>query len=168
MDGWMKQDAEFEGSFHNGERVYGRVLWHPSNELSPGYRLSIEKLYLCAGRDGYVPLFEPNAERPQFGCLENSQRLKYRLLLLVESHFLIGILFSCQKVFIDGWRLFYRIARTPTEVTRTFRDCPWMRNLPVKWTNCAQEWPICRAWTASFSVSIHYSNWSREFVGFSK
>lgn len=78
-----KKDAEFEGSFHNGERVYGRVLWHPSNELSPGYRLSIEKLYLCAGRDGYVPLFEPNAERPQFGCLENSQRLKYRLLLLV-------------------------------------------------------------------------------------
>lgn len=76
------KDAEFEGSFHNGERVYGRVLWHPSNELSPGYRLSIEKLYLCAGRDGYVPLFEPNAERPQFGCLENSQRLKYRLLLL--------------------------------------------------------------------------------------
>jgi hypothetical protein len=96
MDGWMKQDAEFEGSFHNGERVYGRVLWHPSNELSPGYRLSIEKLYLCAGRDGYVPLFEPNAERPQFGCLENSQRLKYRLLLLVESQFL---LFSCQKSF---------------------------------------------------------------------
>ncbi|XP_057381732.2 extracellular matrix organizing protein FRAS1-like [Daphnia carinata] len=76
------KDAEFEGSFHNGERVYGRVLWHPSNELSPGYRLWIEKLYLCAGRDGYVPLFEPNAERPQFGCLENSQRLKYRLLLL--------------------------------------------------------------------------------------
>lgn len=86
------QDAEFEGSFHNGERVYGRVLWHPSNELSPGYRLWIEKLYLCAGRDGYVPLFEPNAERPQFGCLENSQRLKYRLLLLVSDLYIfIGV-----------------------------------------------------------------------------
>lgn len=43
----------------------------------------IEKLYLCAGRDGYVPLFEPNADQPQYGCLESSQRLKYRLLLLV-------------------------------------------------------------------------------------
>ena len=33
MNGWLKQDAEFEDSFHNRERVYGRVLWHPSNEL---------------------------------------------------------------------------------------------------------------------------------------
>jgi len=76
------QDAEFEGPFHSGDRVYGRVLWHPSNDLSPGYQLRIEKLYLCAGREGFVPLFDPNAQRPRYGCLEHSHRLKYRLLLL--------------------------------------------------------------------------------------
>jgi len=76
------RDAEFEGPFHNGDRVYGRVLWHPSNDLSPGYQLWIEKLYLCAGREGFLPLFDPNSERPRFGCLEDSHRLKYRLLLL--------------------------------------------------------------------------------------
>jgi len=79
------RDAEFEGPFHNGDRVYGRVLWHPSNDLSPGYQLWIEKLYLCAGREGFLPLFDPNSERPRFGCLEDSHRLKYRLLLLVNQ-----------------------------------------------------------------------------------
>ena len=89
---WIwKKDAEFEGSFQYGEQVYGRVLWHPSNELSPGYRLIIEKLYLCAGRDGYIPSFEPHSSH--YGCLENSQRLKYRLLLLVNEIDLIWLHF---------------------------------------------------------------------------
>ena len=71
------------GAFRLGESVYGRVLWNPTHDLSPGYQLRIEKLYLCAGRDSYTPVFEPTGDRPQFGCLENSPKLKYRLLLLV-------------------------------------------------------------------------------------
>ena len=86
------------GPFRSGETVYGRVLWHPSHDLSSGYKLRIEKLYLCAGRDGYVPVFDPTGERPQYGCLENSSRLKYRLLLLVKravmTHFCFNEIFS--------------------------------------------------------------------------
>lgn len=68
-------------------------------------------MYLCAGRDGYVPLFEPNAERPQFGCLENSQRLKYRLLLLVCVSFLSILWF---KIFLSN-RIWYSLHKQDRE-----------------------------------------------------
>ena len=81
---WIPQD-NFSEPFRLGQVVYGRVMWHPGHDLSPGYDLTIDKVFMCAGRDGYVPVYEPNAERPQFGCMEKSAKLKYRILLLVRK-----------------------------------------------------------------------------------
>ena len=47
-----------------------------------GYRVKIEKVLLCAGQDGYIPAFKP--DKNEFGCLIDTDRLKYRLQVLVS------------------------------------------------------------------------------------
>lgn len=70
-----------------GQTLYGRVLWNPEQNLNAGYRLQLEKVYLCTGRDGYVPFFDPTGtlynEGPQYGCIQPNKNLKHRFLLLV-------------------------------------------------------------------------------------
>lgn len=75
-----------------GQTLYGRVLWNPEQNLNAGYRLQLEKVYLCTGRDGYVPFFDPTGtlynEGPQYGCIQPNKNLKHRFLLLVPVVFL--------------------------------------------------------------------------------
>lgn len=33
-----------------GQTVYGRVSWNPEQDLQSAYKLSIQKVYLCAGK----------------------------------------------------------------------------------------------------------------------
>lgn len=72
-----------------GQTLYGRVLWSPEQNLNAAYRLQLEKVYLCTGRDGYVPFFDPTGtlynEGLQFGCIQPNKHLKHRFLLLVTS-----------------------------------------------------------------------------------
>ncbi|XP_046393643.1 extracellular matrix organizing protein FRAS1-like [Ischnura elegans] len=69
-----------------GDEVYGVVMWHPSQDLSSAYKLSIQRLYLCSGKDGYVPVYDPTGEiygkGPQYGCIQPSRNLEHRFLLM--------------------------------------------------------------------------------------
>lgn len=72
----------------SGQILYGRVLWHPEQNLNAAYKLQLEKVYLCTGKDGYVPFFDPTGtvynEGPQYGCIQPNKHLKHRFLLLVS------------------------------------------------------------------------------------
>ncbi|NXX05003.1 FRAS1 protein, partial [Larus smithsonianus] len=69
-----------------GQILYGRVLWNPEQNLNAAYKLQLEKVYLCTGKDGYVPFFDPTGtvynEGPQYGCIQPNKHLKHRFLLL--------------------------------------------------------------------------------------
>lgn len=71
----------------SGQILYGRVLWNPEQNLNAAYKLQLEKVYLCTGKDGYVPFFDPTGtiynEGPQYGCIQPNKYLKHRFLLLV-------------------------------------------------------------------------------------
>ncbi|XP_063885992.1 extracellular matrix organizing protein FRAS1-like isoform X2 [Scylla paramamosain] len=80
------QKVDYLGSFGPGQTIYGRVLWHPSQDLHSAYQVYIQRVYLCAGADGYIPTYDPTGELynegPQYGCLKPSSTLKHRFLIL--------------------------------------------------------------------------------------
>ncbi|XP_064005810.1 extracellular matrix organizing protein FRAS1 [Pogoniulus pusillus] len=79
-------EMDYKGAFSKGQILYGRVLWNPEQNLNAAYKLQLEKVYLCTGKDGYVPFFDPTGtvynEGPQYGCIQPNKHLKYRFLLL--------------------------------------------------------------------------------------
>ncbi|XP_057287145.1 extracellular matrix organizing protein FRAS1 [Pezoporus wallicus] len=79
-------EMDYKGAFSKGQILYGRVLWHPEQNLNAAYKLQLEKVYLCTGKDGYVPFFDPTGtvynEGPQYGCIQPNKHLKHRFLLL--------------------------------------------------------------------------------------
>ncbi|XP_034535025.1 extracellular matrix protein FRAS1, partial [Notolabrus celidotus] len=79
-------EMDYKGAFSMGQTLYGRVLWNPEQTLNAAYKLQLEKVYLCTGRDGYVPFFDPTGtlynEGPQYGCIQPNKQLKHRFLLL--------------------------------------------------------------------------------------
>uniref|UniRef100_H3DH31 Fraser extracellular matrix complex subunit 1 n=1 Tax=Tetraodon nigroviridis TaxID=99883 RepID=H3DH31_TETNG len=93
-------DMDYKGAFSMGQTLYGRVLWNPEQNLNAGYRLQLEKVYLCTGRDGYVPFFDPTGtlynEGPQYGCIQPNKNLKHRFLLLDRKQPDV-----CEKFFHD-------------------------------------------------------------------
>ncbi|XP_037685994.1 extracellular matrix protein FRAS1 isoform X5 [Choloepus didactylus] len=82
-------EMDYKGAFSKGQVLYGRVLWNPEQNLNSAYKLQLEKVYLCTGRDGYVPFFDPTGtiynEGPQYGCIQPNKHLKHRFLLLDRS-----------------------------------------------------------------------------------
>lgn len=72
----------------SGQILYGRVLWNPGQNLNAAYELQLEKVYLCTGKDGHVPFFDPTGtvynEGPRYGCIQPNKHLKHRFLLLVS------------------------------------------------------------------------------------
>lgn len=95
-----------------GQTLYGRVLWNPEQNLNSAYKLQLEKVYLCTGRDGYVPFFDPTGtlynEGPQYGCIQPNKHLKHRFLLLVKPYkSLHSVTMVWQLPFahcVAGWR----------------------------------------------------------------
>ncbi|XP_069482442.1 extracellular matrix organizing protein FRAS1 [Ambystoma mexicanum] len=79
-------EMDYKGAFSKGQTLYGRVLWNPDQNLNAAYKLQLEKVYLCTGKDGYVPFFDPTGtiynEGPQYGCIQTNKYLKHRFLLL--------------------------------------------------------------------------------------
>ncbi|XP_077332215.1 extracellular matrix organizing protein FRAS1 [Lithobates pipiens] len=79
-------EMDYKGAFSKGQTLYGRVLWNPDQNLNSAYKLQLEKVYLCTGKDGYVPFFDPTgtiySEGPQYGCIQPNKNLKHRFLLL--------------------------------------------------------------------------------------
>ncbi|XP_045713822.1 extracellular matrix organizing protein FRAS1 isoform X3 [Phyllostomus hastatus] len=82
-------EMDYKGAFSKGQILYGRVLWNPEQNLNSAYKLQLEKVYLCTGKDGYVPFFDPTGtiynEGPQYGCIQPNKYLKHRFLLLDRS-----------------------------------------------------------------------------------
>ncbi|XP_012660764.1 extracellular matrix protein FRAS1 [Otolemur garnettii] len=82
-------EMDYKGAFSKGQILYGRVLWNPEQNLNSAYKLQLEKVYLCTGKDGYVPFFDPTGtiynEGPQYGCIQPNRHLKHRFLLLDRS-----------------------------------------------------------------------------------
>ncbi|CAH6883331.1 Fras1 [Phodopus roborovskii] len=82
-------EMDYKGAFSKGQILYGRVLWNPEQNLHSAYKLQLEKVYLCTGKDGYVPFFDPTGtiynEGPQYGCIQPNRHLKHRFLLLDRS-----------------------------------------------------------------------------------
>lgn len=76
-----------------GQILYRRVLWPPEQNLNAAYKLQLEKVYLCTGRAGHVPLFDPTGtvynQGPQYGCIQPHKYLKHRFLLLVSALLLL-------------------------------------------------------------------------------
>lgn len=54
--------------------------------MKSAYRLRLEKVYLCTGRDAYIPYFDPTGnvygEGPSYGCIQPGNNLQHRFLLL--------------------------------------------------------------------------------------
>ncbi|KAL3876627.1 hypothetical protein ACJMK2_034445 [Sinanodonta woodiana] len=79
-------DMDFNGAFSEGQKIFGRVLWNPKQDLKGAYKLTIEKVFLCTGRDGYIPTFDPTGKTygqgAQFGCIQPGPNLQYRFLIL--------------------------------------------------------------------------------------
>lgn len=78
----------FSGVFNKGEKLYGRVYWNAKQDLESAFRMQLDKVFVCTGRNGYVPAYDPTGEiyneGPQYGCLESSGKLKHRFLVLVS------------------------------------------------------------------------------------
>ncbi|XP_076043694.1 extracellular matrix organizing protein FRAS1-like [Oratosquilla oratoria] len=80
------EEVDYKGRYGPDETIYGRVLWHPTQDLHSAYQLSIQQVFLCTGRNGYVPTYDPTGELynegPQYGCIQPSSRLQHRFLIL--------------------------------------------------------------------------------------
>ena len=46
------QELDYKGHYSKGEMVFGRVLWHPSQDLHSAYQLTIQRVFLCTGAEG--------------------------------------------------------------------------------------------------------------------
>ncbi|XP_058692258.1 extracellular matrix organizing protein FRAS1-like isoform X2 [Poecile atricapillus] len=82
-------EMDYKGAFSKGQILYGHVHWHPEQNLNAAYKLQLEKVNLCTGRDGYVPFLDPTGtvynEGPRYGCIQPNKYLKHRFLLLDQN-----------------------------------------------------------------------------------
>ena len=65
-----------------GDTVYGRIHVDPVQNLGSGFNLNVEKVFLCTGRDGYIPKYNPNEN--EYGCVADSPNLLYAFKVLVS------------------------------------------------------------------------------------
>ncbi|KAH9360844.1 hypothetical protein HPB48_009362 [Haemaphysalis longicornis] len=84
------RDLDERRIFFKGEKLFGRVFWNPLEELSA--RLRIDQVYLCTGKAGFTPSFDPTgrelARGPSFGCVQPSPDLEHRFLILADKSIL--------------------------------------------------------------------------------
>ena len=60
---------------------------------------------IFAGRDGYIPTYDPTGDiyndGPQFGCIRPGPKLRYRFMILVSD-----IVYSCRFHCIISWAFY--------------------------------------------------------------
>ncbi|WAQ95604.1 FRAS1-like protein [Mya arenaria] len=85
----VAQSGDNDVAFAKGDQLYGRVLWSPEQDLQAAFSLALERVYICAGRDGHIPTYDPTGtvynSGPQYGCIRPGPDLKYRFLVLDRS-----------------------------------------------------------------------------------
>uniref|UniRef100_H2XQA4 Uncharacterized protein n=4 Tax=Ciona intestinalis TaxID=7719 RepID=H2XQA4_CIOIN len=67
-------------AFVEGAEIYGRVLVDPVQNLGDSFDAHIEKVFICSGRDGYVPKYNPT--NGEYGCLADAPNLRNRFKVL--------------------------------------------------------------------------------------
>ena len=67
-----------------GEKIYGKIEMNDVQRMGDHLQVSLEKVYLCSGKDGYIPTFDP--ENGQYGCLSQSENLEYHVKVIVSTH----------------------------------------------------------------------------------
>ncbi|ESO98011.1 hypothetical protein LOTGIDRAFT_174476 [Lottia gigantea] len=82
-DGSMGFGDETDPAFSAGDRLYGRVNVDPVQNLGDSFGLSIEKVFLCSGKDGYIPKYNPDNQ--EYGCLADSPNLQYTFKIMDKN-----------------------------------------------------------------------------------
>lgn len=54
----------------------------PVQNLGESFDANIEKVFICTGRNGYVPKYDPATN--EYGCLSDSETLEHRFKILVR------------------------------------------------------------------------------------
>ena len=75
------------------DKLYGRINVDPVQNLGNSFGLNIEKVFLCSGKDGYIPKYDP--DNLEFGRIAESPNLQYTFKILVSPW-----VFVCQSM--DG------------------------------------------------------------------
>ena len=52
-----------------------------TQNLGDEFQLNLEKVFLCSGKDGYIPKYNPG--QGEFGCLADSPNLQHSIKILV-------------------------------------------------------------------------------------
>lgn len=58
---------------------------NPEQNLGSAYHVSVEKVFVCSGLDGYIPQYNPDSD--EYGCLADSASLGNRFKILVSFIF---------------------------------------------------------------------------------
>lgn len=67
--------------FLSGDTLYGRI--DSSADLGQTINLGIDKVFICSGKDGYIPRYDP--ENDLYGCLGPKNKLEQSLKILVSN-----------------------------------------------------------------------------------
>ncbi len=86
-----------------GSIIYGRIMVDPQQSLGSAYHVSVEKIFVCTGLDGYIPQYNPDSN--EYGCLADSKLLSYRFKILVS-------LISCILVLRFSLKIAYCIRKS--------------------------------------------------------
>lgn len=79
-DGSMGFGDEGDAAFTEDDKLYGRINVDPVQNLGNGFAMNIEKVFLCSGKDGYIPKYDP--DNLEFGCIAESPNLLYAFKIL--------------------------------------------------------------------------------------
>ncbi|XP_077984509.1 extracellular matrix protein 3-like [Glandiceps talaboti] len=79
-DGSMGFGEGSDSAFAAGDTIYGRVMVDPVQNLGDSFIVTVEKVYLCSGLDGYIPKYDPANQ--EYGCVADSPNLLYNFKVL--------------------------------------------------------------------------------------
>lgn len=82
---WLGEDSiRFDEDpaepFIEGDLIYGRLNVDPVQSLRGSFLLTIEKVFICSGKDGYIPKYDPDNQ--EYGCVADSSNLQYVFKIL--------------------------------------------------------------------------------------
>lgn len=79
-DGSMGFGEGSDVAYNPGDTIFGRIHVDPVQSLGAGFNLDIQKVFLCTGRDGYIPKYDPSAN--EYGCVADTPNLLYAFKIL--------------------------------------------------------------------------------------
>lgn len=72
-DGPLLFDEVSNVAFIEGDLIYGRINIDPVQSLQDSFSLNIDKVFICSGKDGYIPKYDPDNQ--EYGCVVDSPNL---------------------------------------------------------------------------------------------